>query len=331
MSWAVLPPQNCLIRITTVFFATICQTISRFCDIAFVMADSRHTPEIINAALGPDERIQYRSLLNLLLDNKVLNTQQQAKYDGYKEKIEAYIKKQSDPEISDKELDPSDPNEVGIPSNLRVKRRYTMSPEALAQRQDAAHSPSKSSSMEGNRNGWKHGKYVENFVNKIKPCKSTCSQYPCSLVQEGDTKPGDDCLDKADIISFYRAVHKAIANKDLEDFNSLAALQISNAMKVVDMLIEDIIRDGTVVKREKHDAKDNLIIEYVTHPSLLALPKLVADLGLNPAEFMITPRAITRDEEKEKDRETVTDGFTRIAKAMGKIKSPKRRNTDDGD
>jgi len=288
------------------------------------MADQKHTPEIVNAALDPDERIQYRSLLDLLLHNKVLNAQQQAKYDGYKQKIEVYMKKLSDPETPDEERDgPDDPNEVGIPERLRVKRRYTMSPEALAQRQAAAHSPNKPISMEGNRNGWKHGRYVENFINKIKPCKSTCSRYPCALVQEGDTRPGDDCLDKADIVSFYRAVHKAIATKDLDDFNSLAALQISNTMKIVDMLIEDIIRDGTVVRREKHDAKDNLVIEYVTHPSLLALPKLVADLGLNPAEFMITPRAIARDDDEKKDRDTITDGFTRIARAMGKIKGRK--------
>ena len=294
------------------------------------MADQRHTPEIVNAALDPDERIQYRSLLNFLLDNKVLNAQQQAKYDSYKQKIEVYMKKLSDPDAPDKESDPTDPNEIGIPSRLRVKRRYTMSSEALAQRQAASHSPSKSASMEGNRNSWKHGNYVENFVNKIKPCKSTCSQYPCTLVQEGETKPGDDCLDKADVISFYRAVHKAIATKELDDFNSLAALQISNTMKIVDMLIEDIIRDGTVVRREKHDAKDNLIVEYVTHPSLLALPKLVADLGLNPAEFMITPRAIAREDDDKKDRETITDGFTRIARAMGKIKG-KGRKTVDGE
>ena len=96
------------------------------------MADSKHTPEIINAALDPDERIQYRSLISLFVDNKVLNTQQQAKYDGYKDKIETYIKKQSAPEASDKEPGPSNSDEPGIPSNLRVKRRYTMSPEALA-------------------------------------------------------------------------------------------------------------------------------------------------------------------------------------------------------
>jgi hypothetical protein len=102
-------------------------------------------------------------------------------------------------------------------------------------------------------------------------------------------------------------------------------------MKVVEMLVEDIIRDGTTVKREKRDAKDNLITEYVTHPSLLALPKLLADLGLNPAEFMITPRAISRADDDKKDRETIADGLSRVAKAMAKIKIPskQRRNADD--
>ena len=295
------------------------------------MAEPRFTPDLINAALDPDERIQYRNLVNLLLEGKVLNSQQQDKYDHYKRKVEAHMKSQSPEE--DKEPASADPHEPGVPRSVRVPRRYTMTPEALSQRQTAALSPNKPASMEGNRNAWKHGEHVKNFINKLKPCKSTCPHYPCALVNEGETSPGEDCLDKADVISFYRAVHNAISNKNLDDFNTLAALQIGNTMKVVDMLIEDILRDGTVLKREKRDGKDNLITEYVTHPSLLALPKLIADLGLNPGEFNITPRSITKVQDGDKDRDTITDGFTRVAKAMknisGKHGKANARDTDE--
>jgi hypothetical protein len=167
----------------------------------------RITPEVINAALEPSERIQYRNLLVLLNEGRVLTDSQQKKYDGYRAKCEKHLAQQSADSSPNSELqtqnpDSPDSESIGLPSNLRVRRRYTMSPEALAQRKAAAASPVQAHSMEGNRNGWKHGHYAKNFINKLKPCKSTCPQYPCSLVEEGEVEPGDDCLDKADIISF---------------------------------------------------------------------------------------------------------------------------------
>ena len=126
------------------------------------------------------------------------------------------------------------------------------------------------------------------------------------------------CKSEEEVIQFFRAVHDAVKNKNFDDFNELAALQIANTIKVIDMLIEDIIRDGTVLKREKHDAKDNIIIEYVTHPSLLALPKLVADLGLNPAEFMITPRAIARDKNERDVGKTLAEMMSRAGRGLKK-------------
>lgn len=277
------------------------------------MAEHVYTPEIIKAALSVEERIQYNALLDILLSRKILNSSEQKKYDEYKAKINKYID-----DLAAGDPPPQRPDEIGIPANLRVRRRYTMSPEALAQRKAAGNSPSKSDSMKGNRNGWKHGRYADGFISKIKPCKSTCPHYPCSLVSEGEVEPGDDCLDKVEVIKFFRAVHTAVKDKNYDDFNELAALQIANTIKVIDMLIEDIIRDGTVLKREKHDAKDNIIVEYVTHPSLLALPKLVADLGLNPAEFMITPRAIARDKNERDVGKTLAEMMSRAGRGLKK-------------
>ncbi len=277
------------------------------------MAEYVYTPEIVRAALNVEERIQYNKLLDILISKGILNSSEQKKYDEYKATINKYIDA-----LAAGDPPPQGPEEVGIPASLRVRRRYTMSPEALAQRKTAGNSPAKSESMKGNRNGWKHGRYADGFINKIKPCKSTCPQYPCSLVSEGEVEPGDDCLDKVEVIQFFRAVHDAVKNKNFDNFNELAALQIANTIKVIDMLIEDIIRDGTVLKREKRDAKDNLVVEYVTHPSLLALPKLVADLGLNPAEFMITPRAIARDKNERDVGKTLAEMMSRAGRGLKK-------------
>ncbi len=213
----------------------------------------------------------------------------------------------------------SDPTEsVGIPARLRVTRRYNLSPEALEQRRAAARSPAKATAMLGNRNNWRHGMYAENFIGKMRPCLSTCPDYPCSLVDERKTEAGKDCLDKVEVIQFYRAVHNAIVDKQYDEFNDLAALQIGNTIKVIDMLIEDLLRDGTVVKREKYDAKGRLVIEYVTHPSLLALPKLIADLGLTPAEFMITPRSIDKGNTERETAKSLAEIMSRAGKAFKK-------------
>ena len=286
------------------------------------------TPEIVNSALDPGERAQYRNLLVLLNEGKVFSPSQQKKYDGYRAKCEQYLASQSAGPEDAPGSPPSSPDDPGLPASFRVKRRYTLSPEALAQRRAAASSPAKSEGMSGNRNNWQHGHYAKNFINKLKPCKSTCPQYPCALVNEGEVEPGEDCLDKADVISFYRAVHDAVANKKYDAFNELAALQIANSIKVVEMLVEDILRDGTMVKRLHYDKEGNLSREeYVPHPSLLALPKLFADLGLNPAEFLMTPRSMKRADVEEEEAKTFGAAFARAAAAMNKATSLTRRPT----
>lgn len=268
--------------------------------------------ETLQKILKPTDLSQYVNLLKKIQEGAVLNAQQQQKYDSYEEKIMKYTNGEQAPKKPETE------DFVGIPEKLRVRRRYTLSSEAIEQRRAAARSPAKAAAMLGNRNNWRHGMYAENFIGKMKPCLSTCSHYPCSLVDEGKTKPGEDCLDKVEVLQFYRAVHKAVKDKDYEEFNDLAALQIGNTIKVIDMLIEDLLRDGTVVRREKYDAKGNLVIEYVTHPSLLALPKLIADLGLTPAEFMITPRAIDKGNTERETAKSLAELMSRAGKVFKK-------------
>jgi hypothetical protein len=217
-------------------------------------------------------------------------------------------------------------NEIGIPENLRIKRQYTLSPSALAQRQAISKLPKPG--MIGNRNAWKHGEYAQGFIiNKIKPCRSTCPQYPCDLVDEGATKPGGDCLDKAEIVHAFMAIMKAIKNKDYDDFQEIAALKIAGAMQVVGNLIEDIMRDGTIVKSEKWDKEGCLLgYEIKPHPALLALPKMIAELGLTPSEMMITPKAIAKKDTEEEGIKTLSELMSRVGQ---NIKEKQQTKNDD--
>jgi len=123
------------------------------------------TAEVINQALELDERIQFTTLLALLKERKVLTSSQQKKYDEYRAKIGKF-------------LNPAAPEEeeVGIPRRLRVKRHYTMSPEALEQRRKVTRSPAKAEAMQGNRNAFRHGMCARSFIAKMRPCKSTAQR-----------------------------------------------------------------------------------------------------------------------------------------------------------
>ncbi|GAB4567301.1 MAG: hypothetical protein Tsb0017_27790 [Geothermobacteraceae bacterium] len=211
--------------------------------------------------------------------------------------------------MSDKETT----EEIGIPSQLRVKRKYTMSESALRQRREAAKQPKPG--LKGVRNNYKHGLYAKNFANKIKPCKSTCQHYPCELVSEGHTKPGGDCLDKVELLQTFRAIHEAIRNKQLEGFQEIASLQIASNLRIIEMLQEDILRDGTIVRRET-PTREGLKVDYVPHPSLQVLPKLIADLGITPAEMLITPRAAKKADADEEGAKTLAEMMAGIGRNL---------------
>jgi hypothetical protein len=201
----------------------------------------------------------------------------------------------------------------GIPVGLRVKRGYNMSEMALQQRRDAAKQPKPG--MLGKRNNFKHGRYAVGFANRLRPCLSTCSKYPCVLVEDGACAPGDDCLDVAAVLDFFRAVNDAVKaggkGDKADNFKELASLQISNSMRILEMLQEDIMRDGTVLKRETPTA-NGLKTEYVQHPSLNSLTKLISDLGITAPEFLITARSMQRADTDEKSAEGVAGLMSKL-------------------
>ena len=210
----------------------------------------------------------------------------------------------------------SEIEDVGIPQNLRIRRHYTMTPAALEVRRKGG----KARAAKFPAPNWKHGKYAQSFIVKaIRPCKSTCKDYPCKLIDDGSTKPGEPCLDKSAVIQMYSALNDAIKNKKYDDFNDIAALTIAQSLHTLHMLLEDVIRDGPTLKREKHNSEGKVIgYDYVTHPALLALPKMIADLGMTPQEFMATPRQIAKQGSEEEGIKTISDLLSSVGETIRK-------------
>ena len=206
--------------------------------------------------------------------------------------------------------------EVGIPEENKVKRRYTMSDAARAQRKKAGSHPKGDSVA---RNAWRHGLFAQGIVqHSIKPCKTTCPDYPCELVEEGEAKPGGDCLDKKSILEAYGAIRKALAG-DNKDFQDLAALRISKSMYILEMVQEAIGQDGVLLIEDVLDKDGGKIgIRFKEHPLIKNLSKLMETLGITPKEFEITPRAKSRKGAEEKGTKTVGDIMSLLVKGLQK-------------
>jgi hypothetical protein len=201
---------------------------------------------------------------------------------------------------------PPELEEIGIPQRLLVKRHYTLTPAALEARRKNAQARRPGS--EGNKRNWKSGIFAKDFIEgRIKPCLSTCEFFEdCELVSGGSTKPGGVCLDKAAVIQTYSAIMDAIKHKEYDDFNEVSGLMIAEIIHTCRTLTEDIMRDGGVVLREKYDKDGKLhTVEYVPHPNLMALPKIIADLGLTPREMNITPKAVKDGKDSEEQGKTL--------------------------
>ncbi|MEW6115651.1 MAG: hypothetical protein AB1553_01965 [Nitrospirota bacterium] len=217
--------------------------------------------------------------------------------------------------------------EYGIPKELRIMRRpYTMTEEARQQRQNAAKSPAKADAMKGNRNAWKHGQYAEGLVRSVfPPCKTTCRHFKkCEHVANGETEPGEICLDNAQLIKNLQAVEKAMRDGQLGDLKDLAAVQIAGGIEVIQRLIADILTDGTLVKSLIF-GKDGQQLGYkvMNHPSLLPLWKGMEVLGITPTNFMITPQIVKKFDTEEKVANTLGAAMGRAAAAAQRAREKK--------
>jgi len=222
------------------------------------------------------------------------------------------------------ELKGEEEPETGIPERLKIKRKYTVSAASIeANRQNAKKSTgprTEEGKSRCRRNAFKHGGYAASRIMGLgKPCKSTCSQYPCSLVEEGKCEPGTDCLDKEYLIEACMAIEQALLNRDTTSLNEMVVFELAESIQLIRSLRRDILDDGTTIKSEKFDADGKVIgYEIKVHPALLALPRLQKDFGISLTDFNLTPAAVSRTKATEEAAETLADilsGINRKVKA----------------
>ncbi len=221
--------------------------------------------------------------------------------------------------------DPDAPDPVL--ERLRVKKRpYTLSPNALAQRRAAAEKSTGPVTPEGkassSKNAWKHGLHARTrILNLGKPCKSTCPQYPCTLVDDGATQPGQQCLDKEYMLSCVEAVSRAVSSGDLSGLKDVVSLQLGQSLQVIDELQASILEYGVYMKDEKMN-KAGVVIGYALkpNPSLLPLSNLLKAVGVTLPDFMITPAALEKKKDDENTRKTIADFFQGASNALAQAK-----------
>jgi hypothetical protein len=216
---------------------------------------------------------------------------------------------------------------TGIPDRYKVRRHYTVSAKAVAQRHNAGKSPKPANreKLKGNKNAWKHGHHVSNFIQaRLRPCLTTCPDYPCSLIVENKTKAGEICLDKESIVRLYYDLKKASESKDLSTVNEFAHLMLAESMHLVKTMMEDIIEDGNTLIEHRLD-KDGAIVGKVYKPHHLygVLDKLMSNLGLSLNEFMLTPQAVEKSKDKDKENETLADFTSKLLKSMAPVSEKK--------
>jgi hypothetical protein len=222
---------------------------------------------------------------------------------------------------------------IGLPIRdgepIRVKRTYTVT-EAVraANRANAQHSTGPKT-PEGkatcSKNGWKHGKYAQSRILGLgKPCKSTCPQYPCSIVEEGGTQPGGDCLNREHLVEACQAIERALKTADFESLNDLMTVELGETLAIIRELRASILEHGPVVESAKVD-KDGRVIGYELkpHPSLLALPNLMKNLGISFTDYNLTPAALAKVKTDEKAADSIADIFRAAGNALAHAKKIK--------
>ena len=223
---------------------------------------------------------------------------------------------------SGEDVDTPDP----VMERLRVKRSYTMTPAALAQRHNASQHSTGPITPEGkaasSMNGWKHGQYAKKRLLSLgKPCRTTCLQYPCSLIDDGATQPGQQCLDKEYMLHTINALSKALTDGDLSDLKNIITLQLGSTLQVIDELQASILEYGAYMKSEKI-GKDGEVIGYEIkpNPSLLPLSNLLKAAGVTLPDFMVTPAAIERSKTDKETAATIADIFKSAGSALAQAK-----------
>lgn len=226
----------------------------------------------------------------------------------------------------------------------KPKRKYTMSPAALQARQENAQLSTGPKTEEGkaasSRNNWKHGEYSMLAKSKEwealapmwkatgRPCLSTCEKYPCSLVDDGLTQPGQDCMDRQVFVQAFDAIMSSLQSGDASHGHGMMANLAASSVDILLAMREEVSTKGVVIMVPMFDKTGKKTGEKpVLNPAIPQYTKLLSELGINLPELMMTPRATSKLGEVE---DTENAFATMLGNALQRAgNGPVRRHTID--
>lgn len=198
------------------------------------------------------------------------------------------------------------------------------------------------------RNGWKTG--LHSAIHRLhfdagmtsligakgKPCVSTCPKFAtCTLVADGLTKPGGDCLDKERFVQAFDAIIEAVQGGEMAGMNGLMASELAAALQMLHDLRATMADQGYVIgipmvtsEGEVITDKDGKTVmgKYVPNPGYALMLKQLEVMGISLPELLVTPQSKAKakvQEEATDAMQTVLGGiFQRAAAAKGAPRPP---------
>lgn len=244
------------------------------------------------------------------------------------------------------------------------RKKRQLSPAELEQRRNAAEKAKLAATgpktdegkAASSRNAWKHGLYSAAAkasewkalgmpLVRGRPCRTTCPkhpdnahrrpEYPCSLVLEGHTQAGGDCLDAAVYVEAFDAIMSSMQSGDVSHVHGMLASQVAQAMDVLQQIRELIAEEG-ILQFIPHLTKEGEFVtdpttgkqvgRHVVNPALAHYTHLLDKLGINLPELMATPKAAAKAGDGDDGEDAVAELFERIGRAVG----GRRGRTIDG-
>lgn len=205
------------------------------------------------------------------------------------------------------------------------------------------------------RNAWKHGmssavakttfaQHGAQAMAKLfgKPCLTTCPLHPdnpdvhspCTLVRDGLTHAGANCLDKTVYVHALTALHDAMESGDMTGTHAMMAAEGGKVMQLLHELMQEITNKGlmTAVPMVTKDGdvvynRDGvmMIAEYKPNPMIPAYIKLLGDFGISLPEMLATPQARSRAKTGEQAADTFQSMLGTIMQRAGKPGVPPPR------
>ena len=201
----------------------------------------------------------------------------------------------------------------------------------LQQRRDAAANSTGPKTEEGkarsSRNAWRTGEHSAATKAKVwqelglgklaRPCKSTCDKYPCSLVEEGLTSPGGDCMDHRVYVEAFDTIITTLQSGDATHAHGLLASVQAGAIDVLMKLRDEVAEKPLVLLPLVNKDGDVVGEKPISNPLLPHYIKLLGELGINLPELMATPRAVAKQNSDDDAVDAVSALFGRLANVPG--------------